>query len=289
MKGEFLPKKNEPSRMPLSVIDLYTKVLPKTNCGDCGFPTCLAFAGKVVSEKYPLSNCPHIEPNVLREAEAILEEQYAAGKWLKKDPAQDALDWAKERAASMALGDIASRIGGTIKGQGSEMYMELPYFAGHVVVTGDGIRRSDGKPLNRWEQVFLYNHMAQGGSSEPVGKWRALEELPNTVSKIKSMREHVELPLLECFRDNLDGIKESLKRIGGEVVEGGNLSSDLGFLIRPLPKVPVMVLFWKGDEGEGLEPRVKLLFDQTIQEHLDIESILFLSERIKDLLCGKQD
>ncbi len=47
--------------MPLSVVDLYRDVLPQTNCGDCGYPTCMAFAGMVVSEKLPLENCPHID------------------------------------------------------------------------------------------------------------------------------------------------------------------------------------------------------------------------------------
>ena len=27
--------------MPLSVVDIYKNLLPKTNSGDCGFPTCL--------------------------------------------------------------------------------------------------------------------------------------------------------------------------------------------------------------------------------------------------------
>lgn len=46
--------------MALSVVDLYQKVLPRTNCGDCSFPTCLAFASMVVSEMHPLKNCPHL-------------------------------------------------------------------------------------------------------------------------------------------------------------------------------------------------------------------------------------
>jgi hypothetical protein len=33
----------------------------------------------------------------------------------------------------------------------------------------------------------------------------------------------------------------------------------------------------------------KLLFDETIIEHLDIESIIFLSERLRQLLCGEQE
>ena len=32
--------------------------------------------------------------------------------------------------------------------------------------------------------------------------------------------------------------------------------------------------------------QAKLLFDETVTEHLDIESIVFLSERLRQLLCG---
>ena len=42
-----------------------------------------------------------------------------------------------------------------------------------------------------------------------------------------------------------------------------------------------MLHFWDEDLNEGFEAKVKLLFDETIIEHLDIESIMFLSERLK--------
>ncbi|OQY53050.1 MAG: hypothetical protein B6230_01305 [Desulfobacteraceae bacterium 4572_89] len=32
-------------KMALSVVDLYAKILPRTNCRDCGFLTCIAFTG----------------------------------------------------------------------------------------------------------------------------------------------------------------------------------------------------------------------------------------------------
>ena len=79
--------------MALSVVDLYSKILPRTNCRDCGFPTCIAFAGMVVSEKHPLKNCPHIPAHTLKSAQKELEEQYKQGKWLKKDMAAEALEW----------------------------------------------------------------------------------------------------------------------------------------------------------------------------------------------------
>ena len=98
--------------MALSVVDLYRDVLPRTNCGDCGYPTCLAFAGMVVSNKHPLGGCPHLLSNVVKRLGQELSVQYAEGKWIKRDLAEDALKWAKERSASMDVTDMSRRIGG---------------------------------------------------------------------------------------------------------------------------------------------------------------------------------
>jgi acetyl-CoA decarbonylase/synthase complex subunit gamma len=45
--------------MPLSGLDIF-KLLPKTNCKDCGFPTCLAFAMQLAAGKVELEKCPHV-------------------------------------------------------------------------------------------------------------------------------------------------------------------------------------------------------------------------------------
>lgn len=45
--------------MPLTGIEIF-KLLPKTNCKDCGDPTCLAFAMKLAVGKAELSACPHV-------------------------------------------------------------------------------------------------------------------------------------------------------------------------------------------------------------------------------------
>ena len=45
--------------MALSGLDIY-KLLPKTNCKDCGFATCLAFAMALAQKKAALDACPHV-------------------------------------------------------------------------------------------------------------------------------------------------------------------------------------------------------------------------------------
>jgi len=45
--------------MALSGLDIF-KMLPKTNCGDCSVPTCLAFAMKLAQGQAELESCPHV-------------------------------------------------------------------------------------------------------------------------------------------------------------------------------------------------------------------------------------
>lgn len=58
--------------MALTGIQIY-KLLPKTNCGDCGVPTCLAFAMSLAAGKAELAACPHVS----EEAKAELADAAA--------------------------------------------------------------------------------------------------------------------------------------------------------------------------------------------------------------------
>jgi len=58
--------------MPLTGIEIF-KLLPKTNCGECGVPTCLAFAMNLATGKAELSACPYVS----EEAKAKLTEAAA--------------------------------------------------------------------------------------------------------------------------------------------------------------------------------------------------------------------
>jgi acetyl-CoA decarbonylase/synthase complex subunit gamma len=58
--------------MALTGIQIY-KLLPQTNCKECGFPTCLAFAMKLAAKQVELTACPYVTP----EAKTQLAESSA--------------------------------------------------------------------------------------------------------------------------------------------------------------------------------------------------------------------
>lgn len=77
--------------MALTGIEIFKK-LPKTNCGECGVPTCLAFAMKLAAGQAELASCPYVS----EQAKAELEEASAP----------------PIRPLAIGVGDKALKIGG---------------------------------------------------------------------------------------------------------------------------------------------------------------------------------
>jgi len=77
--------------MALTGIQIF-KLLPKTNCGDCSVPTCLAFAMNLATGKAELSACPHVS----EEAKEQLAEASAP----------------PIRQVTIGTGDAAVKVGG---------------------------------------------------------------------------------------------------------------------------------------------------------------------------------
>lgn len=50
--------------MALKGLDIF-KLTPKTNCKECGIPTCMAFAMKVAQGALPIEKCPHMSEDAL--------------------------------------------------------------------------------------------------------------------------------------------------------------------------------------------------------------------------------
>jgi acetyl-CoA decarbonylase/synthase complex subunit gamma len=95
--------------MPLTGIEIF-KLLPKTNCKECGDPTCLAFAMKLAAGKAELTLCPHVS----EEAKAKLSEAAAP----------------PIRPVTIGVGDRALKIGGeTVMFRHEKRFENPPGFA----------------------------------------------------------------------------------------------------------------------------------------------------------------
>jgi acetyl-CoA decarbonylase/synthase complex subunit gamma len=122
--------------MPLTGIEIF-KSLPKTNCGECGVPTCLAFAMNLAAGKAELSACPYISD----EAKAKLEESSAP----------------PIRPVTIGVGDKALKVGGeTVMFRHEKRFENPPGFA---ILISDTMEESEvDSRLDRCKQ-FQYQRV----------------------------------------------------------------------------------------------------------------------------------
>jgi len=124
--------------MPLTGIEIF-KLLPKTNCGECGVPTCLAFAMNLAAGRAELSACPYIS----EEAKAQLAEASAP----------------PIRPVTIGVGDNALKTGGeTVLFRHEKRFDNPPGFAILITDTMDDAevdRRLDKFKNLRYERIGL--------------------------------------------------------------------------------------------------------------------------------------
>jgi len=117
--------------MALTGIEIF-KLLPKTNCGECGVPTCLAFAMSLAAGKAELSSCPHVS----EEATAQLTEASAP----------------PIRPITVGIGDRALKVGGeTVMFRHEKRFENPPGIAMLVSDTMDNAEIS--KRIEKFKQL----------------------------------------------------------------------------------------------------------------------------------------
>jgi acetyl-CoA decarbonylase/synthase complex subunit gamma len=198
--------------MPLTGIEIF-KLLPKTNCGECGVPTCLAFAMNLAAGKAELSACPYVSD----EAQAKLAEASAP----------------PIRPVTIGTGDGAVKVGGeTVMFRHEKRFENEP---GIAVLVSDtmGDADVDGR-LERFKQLqyervglnLRPELVAVKSESDDAGKFTALvsKVAKNSDGGIILMSTNADVlaaGLKECAdrkpliyaatKDNLDSVAELAK------------------------------------------------------------------------------
>ena len=250
------------------------KKTPKTNCGKCGYPACMAFAVAVVSSGENLAKCPHIEA-----------EDNGAQVEQVRDPDTVLLKTLKNKVGTIDLAERAQMLGGRmVKEQGSTM-LELSYLGEQILISEKAIITASGTEPDPRDQILLYNYLFFGGKGDLSEKWVGLESFPNSISKVVTLKRYTEDKLAREFEGKRHDLERQLLAMKAQ--KAPECHADLCMVVPVLPKVPVLVNFWDADEEDGFAASVKVLFDENALKFLDIESLIFAAERLAEKACGQ--
>ncbi|MFQ6060899.1 MAG: acetyl-CoA decarbonylase/synthase complex subunit gamma [Thermoplasmata archaeon] len=172
-----------------TALEIYQK-LPKTNCGDCGVPTCLAFAMQLANQKVSLDKCPHVS----EEAKEFL-------------------------AASAAPPIHLVRIGTGEKvieiGDETELFRHEKKFyhpTAYAVVIEDNSGPEDRKQRMESLKHLTFDRVGQIMSVDMVGIRASSGDQANFASVVQEVSSQTNLPLL-LISERTDVMEEGLKTV----------------------------------------------------------------------------
>ncbi len=274
-------------KKPVSAIDLY-KATPRTNCKECGFPTCLAFATCVIVEKKPLESCPYLPEGVREELGGRIHEQQTEGVYVKRDLYKITADHIRERIADHDFSAIAEGLGAEYTEEDGQPHLRLSYMNRDCRVSRQEIRIEGSPAGNHWDNILLYNYVHFSGSEPVRGEWIPIDNIPGHIPKKPELEHGCEQKIAAHFEGKPERLEGAAGALGGRQAENES-GADAALTFLPLPKVPFFLLFWDAVPEEGFESRAKLLFDRSVTDYLDIESLVFLAERFADTLIEEDE
>ncbi len=240
-------------------MDLF-KVLPKTNCKDCGSSTCLAFSVLVFKGENTVTDCPHLSDEIIEKFGGKIENKAA-----QVQGPEEALNFLKEKLASVDLEEAAERTGGSY----SDDRLTLKIFGKDFSVDSDGNFFSD-LHVNMWIVAPVLSYIMNCKGPDVSESWVPFRELSGGKERRIFFEHKCEKPLKKLADTYTDLFEDMMDIFNGTQVEN-HYESDISIILRPLPGLPMLVCYWKPDEGLGSD--LNLFFDATAEEKLDIESI----------------
>ncbi len=254
------------------------RYLPKTNCQACGLESCLLFALKVFSGEIPIEKCPYLSEEI--------QVKVSPQKRLSFNQLLENLKYLKEKFSSLNVVNSVESLG--LKLKEKDFLIEIPYLDLFVAINFSpegyplSLRELRGEGLDPRDEILICNYFIFKGKDRLTFDFVGLETFPHSLSKVKTLQKYAEEPLAKLFYEIKEAPLDYLKafRISGFRKE----SSNFEFIIWILPKVPLRVVFWEGDEEEGLPPSCKVLYDSSALSYLDLECLVFCAERFAERL-----
>jgi hypothetical protein len=264
----------------LQILDLM-KMLPRTNCRECGHATCMAFATFVLREGEEPGKCPYWKPEDLAFVRKSLAEQGDDSAY--PDHLFSARKFVQERIRKVDFAAVAPKLGAELTTAGDETCLVINLLERLYRVCREEVEPLDRGEHDLWEHILLYNYVAEGGGRPLTGNWVPMESLPGSLAKRKAFVSGCEEKIAAAYSGRPEELTQALVQLKADFTVPAT-NAEVAAIFHPLPRVPFQLLFWDADLEDDFPAQVKVLFDETVLDYLDIESLVFLGEKTAERL-----
>jgi hypothetical protein len=247
---------------PKNAFEIF-QLLERSNCGNCGEKTCLAFAGAVFTGRRRINECPRLDSSVIKRFSETPDlsnapEAEGAGRFEKL----------KADVAKIDLCAAAKRIGA----QFSNDRLTLKILGKDFAIDSRGNFHTDIH-VNPWVAVPFLTYVLSAKGIAPSGRWVSFRELKGGRERYPLFRKRCEEPLKKVADVYTPLFDDMVHLFGGQKVER-QFESDVSAVLVPLPRLPIMVCYWLPEDG--MQSALNMFFDDTADANLEIGAVFAL-------------
>jgi hypothetical protein len=239
------------------------QLLDKSNCRQCGEKTCMAFAGAVYTDRRLLSECPRLERQTIMKYSDIPHPGFDV-----EQNRDDYIDQLKKQIIDVDLKVAAERAGGRY--ENGRLIVKV--MGKDFSVSENGTISTDIH-VNPWVAAPFFNYVLYGKGLDPIGDWRSFRELVDGRERYPLFQKRCEEQMKQVADGYTDLFDDMVHIFSGRQVSP-EFRSDISVVIFPLPRLPIMVCYWRPEEG--MQSSLNVFFDRTADQNLDIGSIFSL-------------
>lgn len=240
------------------------KLLDKSNCRKCNLPTCLAFAGAVLQGRKQLAECPVIPADIIKQYEHHEQPKPASDQDLENILVRfrDTIAGTDLPAAAHRLGEVYDNGRLTLKMLGKD-----------VTIDDQGNIYTDIH-VHGWMLGPLLNYLTEGQGRSATVTWLPYRELDGGKTRYPLFEHRGEKALKHIADTYTDLFEDMIHVFNGRQVKN-HYESDISLVLHPLPKFPILICYWKPEDG--LESDLNIFFDAMAEDNLHIDMIYTLT------------
>lgn len=128
-------------------------------------------------------------------------------------------------------------------------------------------------------QALLLYYFSTADGSPLAGRWISFSELPNGRFYAQAFQGYTGAELARAFREDLVSFEKSAASRGGQrLATGSEIPGDFAFYFSGLPRLPLLVAAWQGDED--FPASFQVLFDGAASHYLPTDGCAILASSL---------
>lgn len=194
------------------------------------------------------------------------------------NPLGDRLDEIRGSLMQKRPDILANRTGSTYTAKSETTgEFKLEFWTRQVVISYpefSGTYPETGENINSFDMTMLAYYFNICDGTPMTGEWIAFNQIPGGVFYAQAFQSYTGNELAKVFKNDSEAFIDANLRLQGRREFFGNIS----FSYQVLPRVPIMVVCWLGDEE--LPSSYRILFDKNAHHHLVTDAYAILGSTL---------